>query len=191
MTAASGVVHEELFSEKFAREGGELEMVQLWVNLPAKMKMSTPGYQSLLDAQFPRLVLGAARARLVAGALEGQTGPARTHSAMTVFDLSFEQAGASEFALPRGYNTLVFALEGPLTLGADRRELTTGALAVMQRDDGGIVRIEAPAGARALVLSGEPIDEPVAAYGPFVMNTREEIMLAMSDYQSGKMGHLR
>jgi redox-sensitive bicupin YhaK (pirin superfamily) len=191
MTAAAGVVHEELFSEKFSREGGELEMVQLWVNLPAGQKMSTPGYQTLLDKQFPRLVLGAAEARLVAGKLDGKSGPARTHTPMTVFDLSFERAGSSEFALPKGHNALVFALEGALTLGAQRNELTPGALAVMKRDDDGLVHLEGGAGARALVLSGEPIDEPVAAYGPFVMNTREEIMLAMHDYQSGKMGHLR
>jgi hypothetical protein len=189
MTAASGVVHEELFSEKFAREGGELEMVQLWVNLPAKVKMSKPGYQSLLDAQFPRLTLGAAEARLIAGQLEGESGPAHTHSPMTVFDLAFDRDGQSEFALPRDHNTLLFSLEGTLQVGATRQELPTGALAVMKRDDGR-VRIEASAGARALVLSGEPIDEPVASYGPFVMNTREEIMLAMRDYQSGQMGHL-
>ena len=191
MTAASGIVHEELFSEKFSREGGELEMVQLWVNLPAKMKMSAPGYQTLLDNQFPRLALGAAKARLVAGSLEGERGPARTHTPMTVFDLTFERAGSSDFALPKGHNALVFALEGELKLSASRQELAPGALAVMKRDDDGIVRVEGAEGARALVLSGEPIDEPVAAYGPFVMNTREEIMVAMRDYQSGKMGHLR
>jgi redox-sensitive bicupin YhaK (pirin superfamily) len=191
MTAASGIVHEELFSEKLSREGGELEMVQLWVNLPAKAKMSTPGYQSLLDAQFPRLALGAAEARLVAGQLAGQTGPARTHSPITVFDLKFARAGSSQFSLAKGHNALVFSLEGQLKLGAQRQELTPGALAVMKRDDDGVVQLEGAEGARALVLSGEPIDEPVAAYGPFVMNTREEIMLAMHDFQSGKMGRLR
>jgi quercetin 2,3-dioxygenase len=191
MTAASGVVHEELFSEKFAHEGGELEMVQLWVNLPAKAKMSTPGYQSLSDGQFPRLTLGAAEARLVAGELDGASGPARTHTPITVFDLAFARAGSSEFSLPKGHNVLIFALEGALTLGASRAELTPGALGLMKRDDAGVIHLEGAPGARALVLSGEPIDEPVAAYGPFVMNTREEIMLAMRDYQSGKMGHLR
>jgi redox-sensitive bicupin YhaK (pirin superfamily) len=191
MTAASGVVHEELFSDKFTREGGELEMVQLWVNLPAAKKMSTPGYQSLLDKQFPRLTLGAAEARLVAGKLEGQTGPAHTHTPITVFDLKFERAGNSEFSLGKGHNVLVFALEGTLSIGENRQELVPGALAIMKRDDDGIIRLDAAPGARALVLSGEPIDEPVASYGPFVMNTREELMLAMSDYQSGKMGHLR
>jgi redox-sensitive bicupin YhaK (pirin superfamily) len=191
MTAASGVVHEELFSEKFSREGGELEMVQLWVNLPANKKMSTPGYQSLLDGQFPRLALGAAEARLVAGKLEGKVGPAHTHTPITVFDLTFERSGNSDFALPEGHTALVFALEGALKLGAQPHELTPGALAVMKRDDNGVVHLESAQGARALVLSGEPIDEPVATYGPFVMNTREEIMLAMHDYQSGKMGHLR
>ena len=189
MTAASGIVHEERHSERFAAEGGELEMVQLWVNLPARAKMSAPGYQALLDRDFPRLVLGAAEARLIAGALDGERGPAKTHTPMTLFDLRFREQGGAHFALPSSFNSLVFALEGELGVGADKRPLAVGELAVLHKGEGEI-HLHGAQAARALVLSGEPIDEPVAAYGPFVMNTREQLMQAVRDYQGGKMGHL-
>lgn len=191
MTAAAGIVHEEKHSQRFTEQGGEMEMVQLWVNLPAKAKMSRPGYQSLLDRDFPRLSLGAAQARLVAGALGNQRGPATTHSPMTIFDLQFGEEGVSEFALPSGFNSLTFTLEGEVQVGADARSVLPGQLAVLQRSGSEPVRLRGDKGARVLVLSGEPIDEPVAAYGPFVMNTEAQIMQAVRDYQSGKMGHLR
>jgi redox-sensitive bicupin YhaK (pirin superfamily) len=190
MTAAGGLVHEEFHSRKFTAEGGDLEMVQLWVNLPAKQKLTKPGYQALLDKDFPRLTLGAAQARLIAGALGPEVGPARTHSPMTVFDLSFTEAGPSEFTLPSGFNSLVFTLEGDVKVGDEARSVKPGELAVLKRGDAGPVWVQAAKGARVLVLSGEPLDEPVAAYGPFVMNTQAEIMDAIRDYQSGKMGHL-
>jgi redox-sensitive bicupin YhaK (pirin superfamily) len=190
MTAAGGLVHEEMHSRKFTEKGGELEMVQLWVNLPAKHKLTTPGYQALLDKDFPRLTLGAAKARLIAGALEGENGPARTHSPMTVFDLAFSEAGQSEFTLPGGYTALVFALEGDIKVGSEAQALRPGELAVMKLSDGNAIWVRGAKDARVLVLSGEPINEPVAAYGPFVMNTQAEIMEAIRDYQSGKMGHL-
>jgi quercetin 2,3-dioxygenase len=190
MTAASGLVHEEFHSRKFTAEGGDMEMVQLWVNLPAKHKMSEPGYQALLDKDFPRLTLGAARGRLVAGSLAGEQGPARTHSPMTVFDLSFTEAGPAEFTLPSGFNTLVFNLEGDVQVGPDARPIKPGDLAVLAFGDAAPVSVSGAKGARVLVLSGEPLGEPVASYGPFVMNTQREIMEAVRDYQTGKMGHL-
>ncbi len=189
MTAAGGIVHEEFHSQRFTEQGGELEMVQLWVNLPAKSKMSPPGYQALLDSDFPRFDLGPARARLIAGSLQGRDGPAHTHTPITVFDLEFGSAGLAAFELPQGHTALVFALEGQLAVGADEQPVTPGQLAVLAREGGPVHVLGAP-GARVLVLSGEPIAEPVASYGPFVMNTRDEIMQAMRDYQSGKMGHL-
>jgi redox-sensitive bicupin YhaK (pirin superfamily) len=191
MTAAAGVVHEEMHSQRFAEQGGELEMVQLWVNLPARAKLSKPGYQALLDKEFPRFTLGPAQVRLIAGSLAGARGPAHTHTPITLFDLSFGEAGSSEFSLPHGHTVLVFPLEGEVKLGAHDEQVLPGALAFMKRNDLGLVRVTAAKGARVLVLSGEPIDEPVAAYGPFVMNTKDEIVQAMRDYQSGKMGHLR
>jgi redox-sensitive bicupin YhaK (pirin superfamily) len=190
MTAASGLVHEEMHSRRFTEQGGEMEMVQLWVNLPAKAKMSQPGYQALVDKDFPRLSLGSAQARLVAGKLGTTQGPARTHSAMTVFDLQFAEDGSSEFSLPAGFNTLAFALEGEVRVGSRERPLQPGHLAVLDREGGGPIQLHGVRDARILVLSGEPLNEPVASYGPFVMNTREELMKAVEDYQSGKMGHL-
>ena len=190
MTAASGLVHEEMHSQRFTEHGGEMEMVQLWVNLPARSKMTDPGYQALLDKDFPRLTLGAAEARLVAGKLGKSEGPARTHSPMSVFDLQFGEDGRSEFSLPSGFNTLAFALEGEVRVGSRERPLEPGHLAVLDREDDGPIQLHGASGARVLVLSGEPLDEPVASYGPFVMNTREELIQAVEDYQSGKMGHL-
>jgi quercetin 2,3-dioxygenase len=191
MTAAGGIVHEEKHSQRFTEQGGEMEMVQLWVNLPARGKMSTPGYQSLLDKDFPRLTLGAATARLVAGTLADQKGPAHTHSPITIFDLKFDEAGISEFELPSGFTSLTFTLEGEVQVGADQRQVVPGQLAVLDPRGQGTVRVFGAKDARVLVLSGEPIDEPVAAYGPFVMNSKEQILQAMRDYQTGKMGHLR
>ena len=191
MTAASGIVHEEKHSQAFTERGGELEMVQLWINLPAKAKRSAPGYQSLLDKDFPRLTLGAAQARLIAGTLGDAHGPAHTHSPITLFDLTFGEAGAAEFTLPLGHTSMTFTLEGQVAVGAEERAVPEGSLALLDRQGGGTVRVLGDKGARVLVLSGEPIDEPVVSYGPFVMNTREEIAQAMRDYQTGKMGHLR
>jgi redox-sensitive bicupin YhaK (pirin superfamily) len=191
MTAGAGIVHEEMHSQRFTEQGGEMEMVQLWVNLPAKAKMSKPGYQSLLDKDFPRLSLGAAQARLVAGSLGSARGPAKTHSPMTIFDLQFGEEGVSEFTLQSGFSSLMFTLEGEARVGAQEQLVLPGQLAVLERRGDGPVRVRGAKDARVLVLSGEPIDEPVAAYGPFVMNTQEQILDAMRDYQSGKMGHLR
>jgi hypothetical protein len=158
--------------------------------LPAKSKLTQPGYQALLDKDFPRLTLGAAGARLIAGSLNGEQGPARTHSPMTVFDLSFNEEGPAEFTLPSDFNSFVFTLEGDVRVGAEARHVKPGELAVLKRGEAGSVWVQGAKGARVLVLSGEPLDEPVAAYGPFVMNTQSEIMEAIRDYQTGKMGHL-
>jgi quercetin 2,3-dioxygenase len=190
MTAAGGIVHEEFHSQAFTQQGGDMEMVQLWVNLPAKHKMDAPGYQALLDKDFPRLQLEAAKARLIAGTLNNQTGPARTHTPMTLFDLKFEEAGPTNFELPRGFTTLCFTLEGDVYVGPEQRQIQPGSMAVLARDSEGLLQLQAAKDARVLVLSGQPINEPVAAYGPFVMNTRAELVQAMEDYQSGKMGHL-
>ena len=190
MTAASGVVHEEKHSQAFSERGGEFEMVQLWVNLPADKKMSEPRYQPILDREFPRVQLGAAEARLVAGGLRGHKGPAHTHTPISVFDLRFYEDGTSEFELPAGWTTLVFPLEGDVTAGADRQTIAPRHFGVFDRNDDGVVQLHGSKGARVLVLAGQPLNEPVVAYGPFVMNTREEIVQAFRDYQSGRMGHL-
>lgn len=191
MTAAGGIVHEEKHSQRFAESGGELEMVQLWVNLPAKAKLGAPGYQSLLDQSFPRLTLGAANARLIAGTLGAERGPAQTHSPITLFDLQFAEDGPSVFSLPRGHTAMTFTLDGDVRIGDDAHVALPGQLAVLERESDAPIRVHGKRDARVLVLSGAPIDEPVVAYGPFVMNSREQIVQAMRDYQSGAMGHLR
>jgi redox-sensitive bicupin YhaK (pirin superfamily) len=190
MTAASGIVHEEKHAQAFSERGGDFEMVQLWVNLPSGKKMSEPRYQPLLDREFPRLQLGAAEARLVAGNLAGETGPAKTHTPITTFDLRFHEDGTSEVELPAGWTTLVFPLEGNVTAGPTLKPIASRHFGVFDRNDDGAVQLHASRGARVLVLAGQPLDEPVVAYGPFVMNTREEIGQAFRDYQSGRMGHL-
>ena len=190
MTAAGGVVHEEKHSQSFSEEGGTFEMVQLWVNLPAALKMSAPRYQPLLDREFPRVDLGAAEARVIAGELGTDKGPAKTHTPISVLDLRFHEDGATELELPVGWTTLVFPLEGDVGAGPEREEIPSRHFGAFDREDDGPVQIHAKKDARALVLAGEPLGEPVVAYGPFVMNTREEIIAAFEDYQSGRMGRL-
>lgn len=188
MTAASGVVHEEKHSERLTQEGGTFSMAQLWVNLPAKHKMDPPRYQAIQDAQFPRVKLGAGTGRLVAGELAGQAGPAQVHSPMVVMDLVFDQAGMSELVLPEGWNVVLVALRGLVQISDTPVPL--GHYAVMESGTSDPVVVTGEPGARVLVLCGEPIDEPVVAYGPFVMNSWDEIRQAMVDYQAGRMGRL-
>ena len=188
MTAAGGVVHEEKHSERLTQEGGTFSMAQLWVNLPAKHKMDPPRYQAIQDAQFPRVKLGAGTGRLVAGELAGQTGPAQVHSPMVVMDLVFDQAGMSELVLPEGWNVVLVALRGLVQISDT--PVALGHYAVMESDSSDPVVVTGEPGARVLVLCGEPIDEPVVSYGPFVMNSWDEIRQAMVDYQAGRMGRL-
>ncbi|MBL4636057.1 MAG: pirin family protein, partial [Kofleriaceae bacterium] len=164
--------------------------IQLWVNLPARDKMSTPGYQLLKAESFPDVELGSAQARLIAGALGGAQGPAHTHTAMTIFDLEFSENGKVEFELDQGTTTLLVMLRGDAQVQAGQ-DLAAGQLVVFDRNTQGAIRLAASEGARALVLNGQPLHEPVVARGPFVMNTKEEIVEAMRDYRQGKMGRLQ
>jgi redox-sensitive bicupin YhaK (pirin superfamily) len=190
MTAAGGVVHEEFHSERFTREGGVLEMVQLWVNLPAKDKLSNPRYQGILDAQIPVVALegGAGTVRVIAGSLNGVRGPAKTFTPIELWDVQLSGKGEASFPLAAGQTSLLLVQRGAVTVnGADN--IAAGELVVLDRQGTGMtLRAEAPA--RALILAGEPLGEPVEGQGPFVMNTREQIFQAISDYQAGKMGHL-
>ncbi len=190
MTAGSGVVHEELHSQAFSESGGIFEMVQLWVNLPARLKLTQPRYQGLLGKTFPEVKLGAATARLVAGKLGDVKGPGQTHTPITVFNLRFNADGESRFEVPRDHTLLVLGRTGSLSAG----DATAGPSNLLVFERGGegssSVVLQGKAGTEALVLSGEPLGEPVVAHGPFVMNTRAEIMTAIHDYQSGRMGRL-
>ncbi|MFO0930545.1 MAG: pirin family protein [Gemmataceae bacterium] len=188
MTAASGVVHEEWHEQAFTRRGGVLEMVQLWVNLPAKEKMSPPRYQEILGKNIPAVGLdGAGTVRVIAGEFRGTKGPARTFTPVNVWDVRLKAGGRAELAVPDGHTALFVVLHGrPVLNGAPAGEAD---LAVFDRA-GEQIAVEAVEDATILALSGEPIDEPVVSHGPFVMNTEEEIRQAITDYRQGRMGHL-
>jgi quercetin 2,3-dioxygenase len=191
MTAASGVVHEEMHAREFSEKGGTFEMVQLWVNLPKAFKMSAPGYQGISSEQIPVVDLGpGAFARVIAGELGGVRGPARTFTPLNVFDLRLNQAGPVEIGLPAGHNAGLVLLGGDVAVNRSAALQGEARLAVLEPEGGSVV-LEAKSPSVLLVLSGEPIDEPVASYGPFVMNTRAELMQAIEDYNAGRMGHLQ
>ncbi|RIK70736.1 MAG: quercetin 2,3-dioxygenase [Planctomycetota bacterium] len=191
MTAGAGVLHEEFHSQRFAESGGTLEMVQLWVNLPARVKMTPPRYQELRAAEIPTVDLpaGAGTARVIAGDLQGAKGPAQTFTPVYLWDLRLKNGGTTELSLPDGYAAAVVVQRGQLVLN-DAESLKPMDVALFRRS-GDRITIAAEEDATALLLSGEPIDEPVAAHGPFVMNTHEEIRQAIDDYQAGRFGRMR
>ena len=190
MTAASGIVHEELHEKEFAERGGLLEGIQLWVNLPKAVKMSPPRYQTLLSSDIPTVELngGGGSLRVIAGEFLGTKGPAKTFSPVNLYDLRLKAGHRIELSLPEGFNSSLFVLHGEVVLnGAEGvREVEIALL----NQKGERLSVEAKQDATILVLSGQPIAEPIARYGPFVMNTRDELIQAAQDYQEGKMGHL-
>jgi len=190
MTAASGILHEEFHSEGFAKTGGTLEMVQLWVNLPAKDKMADAGYQTILDGDIPSIALKdqAGSLRLIAGEFDGHTGPARTFTPIDVWDLRLNGGKLLTLDLHEGRNTALVVLRG--TVQVNGVELVReGQLALFERT-GRQLSLEANNDAVVLLLSGEPIDEPIVGHGPFVMNTEQEIHQAFADFQSGRFGRM-
>lgn len=189
MTAGSGLLHKEMHGENLAKNGGRFEMVQLWVNLPAKAKMTAPRYQELLDANIPAVALqGGGRVRVIAGELDGRRGPAKTHTPINLWDLRLPTGAEATLRLPEGHTSALFVLKGKVKLDAGDA-LGEAELALLQRD-GETVGVKAETDATILVLSGEPIDEPVVGYGPFVMNTQQQIREAIADYQDGKLGRI-
>jgi quercetin 2,3-dioxygenase len=189
MTAASGVVHEEFHSERFTKAGGTLEMVQLWVNLPAKFKMSPPRYQGLLNANIPRVELPnrMGLVRVIAGNYQGTTGAAQTFTPINAWDVQLSGSRIWDCELPDGHTGLIVVQSGVVNI--NERPVKATELAVLNRT-GTILRIQAETSVRMLVLTGEPIGEPVVGEGPFVMNTRDEIVQAIKDYRQGEMGRL-
>lgn len=191
MTAARGIVHEEFHSAAFAERGGAFEMVQLWVNLPAKDKSADPGYQTLLKADIPTVALpdAAGTVRVIAGRFGDAEGPARTFTPINIWDVRLGRDKAATLEVPEGHTLSVLVLSGTVLING--QEIAREAQTVLLGRDGGGVAIEANNDAKLLVLSGEPIDEPVVAHGPFVMNTVGEIKQAMLDFQDGKFGEIR
>lgn len=188
MTAASGIIHEEKHEQEFSRRGGQLDFVQLWVNLPAKDKMSPPQYQDIASSRIPSATLpGGGRLRVIAGELAGLTGPARTFSPIVVADLTLINEQTETLTVPVDHTLMVYVLSGSATINGE--PLTRGQVA-LTNPDGDSITLSTSANAKLLVLAGAPIHEPLAVYGPFVMNTREEILAAFDDFQNGRMGVL-
>lgn len=190
MTAASGIVHEEWHEREFTRRGGTMEMAQLWVNLPAKHKMAAPAYQDIRSAQIPVVDVGTGSSvRVIAGEFRGAEGPARTFTPINVWDARLKVGGRVELDLPDGHTTLLAVLRGKVSINGDE-SAGPAELAILERAGTRVV-LEAGEDATVLVLNGEPIDEPVVGYGPFVMNTPDEIRQAFSDFHSGRLGQAR
>ncbi len=190
MTAAGGILHEEFHSQAFTAQGGTLEMVQLWVNLPAKDKMTEPGYQTLLDRNIPSITLAdeAGRVRVIAGELDGHRGPASTFTPIDVWDVRLNQGGVARFDTKAGHTSALIVLHGTVLVNGTEvaRE---GQLVHFERQGNG-VEIEANNDAVLLLISGEPINEPIVGHGPFVMNSKTEIVQAISDFNSGNFGQI-
>lgn len=191
MTAGAGIIHQEFHSTGFTQRGGTIEMVQLWVNLPAASKMTPPGYQTLMDADIPVVSLpdAAGTLRVIAGEYDGHRGPAHTHTPMGVWDLRLTQGSRSKLAVPAGWTAMLVLLHGTVQVNG-REVVREGQFVLFDRAREDIV-IEANNDVTALVLTGEPIDEPVVGHGPFVMNTADEIREAIRDFNSGRFGQLR
>lgn len=191
MTAAGGILHEEFHSPAFTRSGGTLEMMQLWVNLPAAYKMSAPRYQTILNAEIPSLSLAdaAGTLRVIAGSQAGIQGPASTWSELNVWDVQMQADKKATLAVPAGHMALVAVLRGAIRVNGSRE--AGAAELVLLATDGLTLKIEAAAPSTLLVLTGAPINEPIVGYGPFVMNSRVQIESAISDFQQGKFGSLR
>ena len=190
MTAASGIVHEEMHEKEWAKKGGAFQAIQLWVNLPRAHKMSRPGYQTLIKADIPVVDLGggAGQLRVIAGEFQGIKGPAKTFTPVHLYDVRVKVGSAAEITVPSGFNASVFVLEGEASVNGSE-PVKEAELARLDRN-GERITIVAATDTILLVLAGEPINEPVARYGPFVMNTKAEIVQAVNDYQAGKMSHL-
>ncbi len=190
MTAAGGILHDEFHSAEFSRRGGTFEVAQLWVNLPARHKLDPPGYQALPGKDIPVVELpdGAGRVRVIAGEYQGHRGPARSFTPMDVWDLRLDQGGSARFDLPDGRTLALAVLRGAVVVNGGQIA-RDGQVVVLGRDGTG-VSLEANSAASLLVLGGEPIDEPIAGYGPFVMNTEAEIRQAVEDYRAGRFGQI-
>ncbi len=190
MSAGAGVLHEEMHTPAYTRNGGRFEVVQLWVNLPAADKMTAPRYQTLLDDAIPRVDLpdDAGLLRVIAGDYAGHHGPARTFTPMNIWDVRLDAGATATFRLSEGHSLLLAALDGALRVN-HAQSVDAAEIVVFARAGGDIV-INAERDTKFLLLSGEPINEPVAQHGPFVMNTAEELRQAITDYRDGKFGVL-
>jgi redox-sensitive bicupin YhaK (pirin superfamily) len=190
MTAGAGILHEEYHSENFAQSGGNLRMVQLWVNLPAIHKMAKPGYQAIFNQQIPNFDLdnNAGKGRVIAGSYFQHQGPANTFTPMNVIDFTLKKGNSLTIPAPDGWNTSLVIMHGAVK--AQEGAIARDAQMLVFSAEGQDIQITALEDSVALLLSGEPIEEPIVGYGPFVMNTQEEIVQAVDDFNSGKFGKI-
>ena len=190
MTAASGVLHKEFHEKEWSKKGGEFQMVQLWVNLPAKDKMSTPKYQSIENSKMNRYKLenDGGEIEIIAGNYNELKGSASTFTPLHLYNAKLKKGGTANFNFPKHFNTALLVIEGSIKIN-NIENVPTNHFALMANDGENFV-IEATENAIVLVLSGEPINEPIAAHGPFVMNTKQELIQAFDDYNKGKFGFL-
>jgi quercetin 2,3-dioxygenase len=190
MTAGAGILHEEYHSENFAQNGGMLRMVQLWVNLPAEHKMAEPGYQAIFNQQIPNFDLdnNAGTGRVIAGSYLQHQGPANTFTPMNVIDFTLKKGISLTIPAPDCWNTSLVIMHGAVQ--AQEGPVAKDAQMLMFSTEGKDIHITALEDSVALLLSGEPIDEPIVGHGPFVMNTQAEIVQAVNDFNNGKFGRI-
>ena len=190
MTAASGILHKEYHEENWSKQGGDFQMVQLWVNLPAKYKMSQPKYQEIQSNNMSEVALAdnAGVIKIIAGEYEGVKGNASTFTPLHMMNAHLNKGGSASFSFPSHFNTVVLVIEGKITVN-NEEEIPTDHLGLFE-NSGEEFSITASEDSLVLVLSGEPINEAIASHGPFVMNNREELVQAFNDYNNGKFGTL-
>lgn len=190
MTAASGILHKEYHEAAFSKKGGTFQMVQLWVNLPAKQKLSAPKYQSLKHSEIAKVDLpnGAGSIEVIAGNLNTVRGSASTFTPIEMYNAHLNKGGKATFNFPAHFNTAIVIIEGEVKVNGSA--VAKADQLVHFKNEGETIEIEALTNSVVLILSGEPIDEPIAQYGPFLMNTQEEIKQAITDYNEGRFGYL-
>ncbi len=189
MTAASGLIHTEKHGKEFAKKGGMFEMVQLWVNLPKKDKMTKPRYQGIKDGDIPKIDFSSGSVRVIAGEFEGHKGPAMTFTPMNLWDIRLSKGHKKIFTVPENHTAAFLVLSGNVKL-PEGKVVEAAEIAVLETE-GTTFEIEATEDAKILFLGGEVINEPIVGYGPFVMNTMNEIQEAFNDFQSGRMGQIQ
>lgn len=190
MTAGAGVLHKEYHEKEFSKHGGDFQMVQLWVNLPAKDKMTPPAYQAIVNKDIPKVQLpdGAGEVEVIAGSFQHTSGIAHTFTPINMYNIRLAPGGSITFSLPEHYNTGILMVEGSAVVNGDKTAPQDNF--ILFRNQGEEITLSSKDGALCLVLSGEPIREPIVGYGPFLMNTKNEIIQAFNDLNAGKFGHL-
>ena len=190
MTAGAGILHKEFHEKEFSKQGGVLHGAQLWVNLPAKNKSTPPAYQDIRSANIPEVLIknNKGKIRIIAGELDGVKSPANTFTRINIFDAHVNADASFNLKVTEGDNTAMLLLKGTVMINDDKTA-REGEMLVFE-NEGDNIHIQTNNEVHLLLLSGEPITEPVAAYGPFVMNTQQEIMEAINDFNAGKFGHL-